>query len=373
MPLIDDEGNLFGVVNVIDALAVVLLLAVLVAGIAFVGVLGNGEPETRYATVDLGGQPDYVADRVSEGDTVRVDGSSHNLTVTDVYVTPAMDGGGGNQSQVTVRAEINGQTVEIEDRDEPVFEYAGERLRLGTELAIETDDYTATGRLTSLEPDGSSLAVDETPVLIESTISERTADEISENDTVTLGPYTTATITNVQLYPIGGDQYRALVGTELNTHQQGSMPTYGGQTVTVGSQISLSPDGYDLNGEVVRRGSDQEIGNSTTVNAEVKVENIRPEVADEFSAGMTETVRGETLVTVQSVDTEAADTVLESESGEIFLREHPKNEDVTLSVELQTRQTDTGVRFHGDSLRTGDSVVLDFGTTTVSGTVTQME
>ncbi|MBZ6496474.1 DUF4330 family protein [Natrinema longum] len=373
MPLIDDEGNLFGVVNVIDALAVVLLLAVIVAGIAFVGVLGNGEPETRYATVDLGGQPDYVADRVSEGDTVRVDGSSHNLTVTDVYVTPAMASNSGNQSQVTVRTKINGETVEVDDRDERVFKYAGERLRVGAEVAMDTDDYTTTGRLTSLESDGSSLTVDETPVLLESTISDRTAEEISENDTVTLGSYTTATITNVRLYPIGGDRYRALVGTELNTHQQGSMPTYGGQTVTVGSQINLSPDGYDLNGEVVRRGSDQEIGNSTTINAEIEIENIQPAVADEFSVGMTETVRDETLVTIQSVDTEAADTVLESESGEIYLREHPKNKDVTLSVELQTRRTDTGVRFHGDSLRTGDSVVLDFGTTTVSGTVTQIE
>ncbi|WP_255681880.1 hypothetical protein [Natrinema sp. SYSU A 869] len=40
---------------------------------------------------------------------------------------------------------------------------------------------------------------------------------------------------------------------------------------------------------------------------------------------------------------------------------------------MQTRRTDTGVRFHGDSLQTGDTVVLDFGTTTVSGTATQME
>ncbi|PCR90461.1 DUF4330 family protein [Natrinema ejinorense] len=374
MPLIDDEGNLFGIVNVIDALAVLLLLAVLVAGVAFVGVLGSdGESETRYATIDLGGQPDYVADRVAEGDTVRADGSSHNLTVTDVYVTPSMTSDGGNQSQVLVRAEINGQAADLEDREEPVFEYAGKRLRVGSELAIQTDEYTATGRLTNLEPDGSTLSLDETPVLLESTISDRTADEIAEGDSVTLGPYTTATITNVKLYPVGGDQYRALVGTELNTHQQGSMPTYGGQPVTVGSQISLSPGGYDLSGKVVRRGTDQESGESTTVDAEIELENIQPAVADEFSSGMTETVRGETLVTIQSVDTEAADVVLESESGEIYLREHPKNKDVTLSVELQTRRTDTGVRFHGDSLRTGDRVVLDFGTTTVSGTVTQIE
>ncbi|QLK26832.1 DUF4330 domain-containing protein [Natrinema zhouii] len=378
MPLIDDEGNLFGVVNVIDALAVVLLLAVIVAGITFVGVLGSdsggeSEPETRYATVDLGGQPDYVVDRVSEGDTVTVNGSSNGHTITDVYVTPVNTENGGSQAQITVRVAVNGKAVEVEERDDPIFQFAGKHPRAGDSLTVETGDYTASGHLTSLESEGESLSTDKTPILLESTLSESTVDELDEGDTVTLGPHTTATITNVQLYPASGDQYRALIGAELSTLQQGSMPAYGGQTVTVGSQISLSPGSYDLTGDVVRRGTDQEVGEPTTTGAQIELENVHPEVADEFQAGMTETVRGETLVTVQSVETEPAAVVLESEDGNIYQREHPRNKDITLSVELQTQRTDTGLRFHGQSLQAGNNVTLDFGTTTVEGSVAQLE
>jgi len=34
--LLDDEGNLFGLINIIDALAVLLVLAVVIAGAALV-------------------------------------------------------------------------------------------------------------------------------------------------------------------------------------------------------------------------------------------------------------------------------------------------------------------------------------------------
>ncbi|MFC7231557.1 DUF4330 family protein [Saliphagus sp. GCM10025308] len=71
MELIDDEGKLFGRVNVVDALVVLILLAVVVAGIAVVGVLsGDAEPETRYATIDLGPQSEHVAEQISEGDVM---------------------------------------------------------------------------------------------------------------------------------------------------------------------------------------------------------------------------------------------------------------------------------------------------------------
>ncbi|MFP8953829.1 DUF4330 family protein [Natrialbaceae archaeon A-arb3/5] len=373
MPLIDDEGNLFGVVNVIDALAVVLLCAVLVAGIAFVGVLGtDGEPETRYATIDLGEQPDYVVDRVSEGDTASPEGTEHNLTVTDVYVTPSA-AEDEPQPHVAVRAEVNGERIEDGD-GASTFEFAGEHLRVGSDLDFDTDDYVTSGEVTDLSADDASLGIEETPVLLESTVSETTANEIEEGDTVELGPHTTATMTDVQLYPLSGDQYRTLVGVDLAALQQGSTTTYGGQPVTVDSSLQLHFDSYDLDAEVVRRGTDSQAGEpTTTTTAEMELENVRESVANGLEAGMTETVRGETLATIQSVERQPADVVLESEDGDIHLREHPTNEDVTLTVELQTRETDTGLQFHGESLSENEEIVLDFGTKTVEGVVLELE
>lgn len=373
MPLIDDDGNLFGVVNVIDALAVALVIAVLVAGVAFVGVLGaDSEPETRYATVDLGPQPDYVADQIDEGDTTIVDGHGHNATVTDVYVTPAIDPENSTQSHVTVRTAVNGELVYDDTRDQHVFEYAGERLRSGSSLTLDTDDYVADGEVTNLDPDGTSLPVTKTEVLIDANVTDSTASEIDVGDTIQAGSHTVATVTDVQLYPDSTDRQRALVGLELVTLDRGSTPTFGSQSVSVGRELHLAPGNYELTGEVVRRGATTEPGEPMATVVDVDLENVRPSVADGLEVGMTETVRGETLATIRSIDREPAQVVIETEDGNVHFQEHPVNEDVTLTVELESRQTESGLRFHGESLREGTTITLDFGTQFVEGEVTRI-
>ena len=61
--IIDDEGKLFGLINVVDALVVLVVLAIVVAGIALIAVPGS--EDTRYATVDMGTQPDHVAGQIT--------------------------------------------------------------------------------------------------------------------------------------------------------------------------------------------------------------------------------------------------------------------------------------------------------------------
>jgi len=54
MPIIDEEGQLFGTVNVVDALVVLLFLVFGLAGTALVlDGSGGSLDETRYATLNL--------------------------------------------------------------------------------------------------------------------------------------------------------------------------------------------------------------------------------------------------------------------------------------------------------------------------------
>lgn len=89
--------------------------------------------------------------------------------------------------------------------------------------------------------------------------------------------------------------------------------------------------------------------------------------------GQSQTVGDETVATIQSVESEPATVVLESEDGELHEREHPQNMDVTLIVELRTSETATGVSFQGQQLSLGSSIVLTFDTMTVEGEVRSLE
>jgi len=366
--VIDDEGNLFGRINVIDALAILLVFAVVVAGIAVVGVgFSGGEPETRYATVDLGTQPDYIIDRLSAGDVMAIDGQ--NITVTDTYATPTA--GASSNTTLYARVELEGVRQEGQFGD-PQFVFGGEPIRPGDQLTLESTDYIVDGELTTVEPEGTELAVETTAVLTETTVPALTADAITEGDTFRVGTYTLATIRHVQPYPIGDDRYRVQVGVDLKTLQIDSRPEFAGQPVTLSSNIPMRFDTYALTGNVIERGTTTPRGETDSTTAILKLENIDPDVADGLTANMTETERGETLATIQAVSSQPADIVLESEDGNIYGRSHPKNRDVRLRVELQTVQTESGTRFHGTSLREGDSVRLDLGDIAVSGTVTRL-
>ncbi|SDJ67835.1 DUF4330 family protein [Natronorubrum texcoconense] len=275
MPLIDDDGNLFGAVNVIDAIVVVVLLAVVVAGIAVVAALGGGESETRYATIELENQPDYVVERMDEGDVATFDGSEDSITVTDVQITPSpADEGNSSQPDVTIRAEVDGERIEDEDREEDRFQVAGNPLMLGNEIQLNMGTYTTTGTVSDLGQEGETL-------------------------------------------------------------------------------------------------SDAEA--TSTTRAAVELENVRPSVADGLGEGMTETMRGETVATVEDVESEPASVVLQSEDGNIYEREHPQNRDVTMVVELQTTETETGIEFRGERLGVGSSIVLNFDGMNVQGEVSAVE
>jgi len=275
MELIDDEGNLFGRINVIDALAILLVIAVAVAGIAVLAPGSNdttdemdtAEPEpvseTRYATVDLGTHPNRIANQITTGDTVERNG--HNLTVTDVYVAPTNP----TTAAVVVRAELDGELVETESNTTR-FVFAANQSRVGDSITIETDDYTVRGPIQRLDDDGRSL----------------------------------------------------------NTEYQ-----------TVGVEFT----------------------------------NINQDIARAITEGTTQTRRGEPVITVESVTTQPAEIVSQNEDGEFRVQQHPTNRDVSLTVELRTLETESGPRFYGGPLRLGNSIRLDLGTTTVTGTISGFE
>ena len=140
MEILDEKGRLFGVVNVIDALAVLLVLAVVAAGAALVlGSEPEPEPEfaSTHATLDLGTQPDYIVAQLNEGDTYSP-GGTDNLTITDVRLEPRTNG----QTAAVVRVEL-----ETELTADDTFLYNDGPPRLGRTLQIVTDEYQVEGTL----------------------------------------------------------------------------------------------------------------------------------------------------------------------------------------------------------------------------------
>jgi len=367
MDLLDDQGRIFGLVNVIDLLAVLFALSVVVAGVALVFSSGasdtTSDTVTRYATLDLGTQPAYVATLVTEGDTVAPD-DTENLTVTDVYATPADDG-----RHLYARVRLNGT---VADEDDAVT-YGGDPLRVGRDLSLATPDYATGGTITAVDDANPDLPVGETDVLLRTDLTAADVDAIRAGDEYRIDGHRVGTVRSVTAYRTGDPgRVTAYVGVTYRTYDASDGPRVAGSPVREGTTLPVETDAYAFAGQVVRRGATEPRGEQATRTVRLAVENADPDLADGLRSGMTERIRGETVAELTSVDTEPATVVLTSQDGNVYRRDHPVEEDVTMTADLRVRETNAGVQFKGAPLRRGRTVTLDFGTVTVEATVVEV-
>jgi hypothetical protein len=85
---------------------------------------------------------------------------------------------------------------------------------------------------------------------------------------------------------------------------------------------------------------------------------------------MSESFDGRTLAQITDVAVEPTTVVLTTEGGEIVARDHPRLKDVTLRATLSVRETASGVRFKGETIQQGSTVMLDLGSVTISAQIT---
>lgn len=466
MALLDEDGRLFGMVNVVDALVVLLVLAVVAAGAALVFSDGSEEarePEKRYATLDMGTQPSYVANLISEGDSETR--NRNNLTVTDVYLTDQ-----GDEKRVLVRVRL-----ESPPNEDGPFTFNGAPLRVGRSLKISTERYSASGRLTAVGEQDPELSLVNKSVLVEGRVSMEEAEMLSAGDKMVRGNTTIASVNEFQLYGTNnpnerraivlvdvlayrndgrlrfgstplqlgrsvelntgdyslsgsilrvgagelptserdvllrtrvsadeaaqlsvGDEYEVngqtvatvqsvdayatgnperrllYVGVTYVTYEPRAEPQFAGQVVREGAKLPFRTDAYEFQGRVVRENALEQRGEETTRTVTLEIENAQPDVVDSLEPGMRERVNGETIAVISNVSAEPADLVLTSDDGNVYLREHPVKKDVSITAEIQVRESVNGVSYKAEPIRPGDTILIDLGTITIRATVTSL-
>lgn len=362
MNVIDDQGRLFGLINVIDALVIFVVVAVVVAGLVFVFTAGpdtSPDTTTRYVTLDLGTQPAYVSTLVTESDVVE-SSERGNLTITDVYVTDSSDG-----RHLYVRAMISAET-----NNQNNLLYDGGPLRVGRELSLETDEYETSGTITDIDSSGSDLPISNTDVLLRTTTGIDLIQSLKENTVYRVDGHTVATIRSVTAYRTANpEQVQAYIGITYRTYQTNDGPQFAGQTVRRGATLPFESNAYPFEGTVLRVGSLSQRGRVSTRTVQLEMENVDPDLASSLHEGLTEGVGDDIIAEVTAVEVEPATVVLTSQDGNVYRREHPVNKDVTITAEIRVREAWAGPRFKADEIQQGRTIVLNFGTVAIEAEV----
>lgn len=244
--IIDEKGRVFGLINVIDVLVIILVLAMVIGGIAVVMALGTassetGETETKHLTVDLGEQPLSVAERIQSGETWTLQDNSE-LTITDVFRS-----GHVNESATVVvraRADVRSASQGIE--------LGNEQVRIGTKLDLRSATSQASGTVTAIDEEGETLAIEDRTVTVETTVSTAVANAIDVGDEYRIGGETVATIEAVESSPAeAGNRQHVTAEIRVVALEQGETRHFANKPLRIGATVPFKTNDYQFTGEIV--------------------------------------------------------------------------------------------------------------------------
>lgn len=273
LPIVDEDGRLFGRVNLLDLVVIVGVVTVAIAGLSLAssgsGGLSATETTTTNVTLDFGPQPEGVGRAVAVGDTYSP-GQNARLEVTDVFRTNR-----GENVGLVVRAELTGIP------SGGGMTYDGAPLRVGRDLRVTTDGYSITGRVASVGR-GTSLRTNRTTVTTRATVSPAQAEVVDAGTTVRRAGQRILTIDDVVLQSRRNSRtYVLLAEVTLTTLWIDGAERYGGAKVVRGRNLVLSTDEYEIDGTITSIGSDLRQETTTVVIAD----RVSAERASTYVAG----------------------------------------------------------------------------------------
>ncbi|AAV46461.1 unknown [Haloarcula marismortui ATCC 43049] len=339
--LLDEDGNLFGLVNVVDALAALLVIAVVVAGAALVlqPEPEPPDPNTTNVTLDLGTQPSYIVTEITEGDTYSPGGDS-KLTITDVHLTPQ-----DNQTRVILRATLQGPP------DGDSLTYVNAPARLGRPLTIATSRYEVDGQIRAVGGDN-SFTQEDTTVVLRDTMATAEARDVTPGDEIRLSGRTVATIEDVAAYTTeNSTEQTVFVEAELDTHRQRSDRRFGGTQIRRGQTVTLPAEDYTFDGRIEKVDS----GLQPTTTDVLLETTVDAETAGRIAAGDITTVGGYEAAEVRTVTT--------------YATQNPDRKRVLVGLSLATLENAGRQQFGSVAVQRGNNITISTESYALSGTI----
>ncbi|QLD86848.1 DUF4330 domain-containing protein [Natronomonas halophila] len=242
MELIDEQGRLFGRVNIVDVLVVVFALAIVVAGAALVFGGTDNRDSTRDAEAPekqtLHVTAVATGNAAVQFDPTEIDVDGTSASITDVHRTPAQ--------RVYFRIALDG--VETEEG----FRFGGNSVRVGDRFTI-SDNTTRTAAFIIERGTSSSFDNRTTTATLAATIRTPVADAISEGDQQFVGDMPVATITGVDRTAVNETHTRLRVRVDFETRVVEGTPYYGGAPIRLGQTIHVRTSDYEFEADVIER------------------------------------------------------------------------------------------------------------------------
>ncbi|QIO20887.1 DUF4330 family protein [Haloarcula sp. JP-L23] len=248
--IIDENGALFGRVNVVDAVVVLVVLTVLLAGTALVLDRGNSDVSntkpTKYATVSYAVPLTSGAAAIESGETLDPAPTGEPLEVVGVTRSFAPGGEAHVVSRVAYTGPLSAQWVWgdgiVRDDTRPLYG--------GDETAVIANGYRTRADVLAVNQTTATLPTSRVSVVI--SVNESVARSVETGATARVDDHTVATVERVGDGP-AADGKRA-VTLELRTWARDGTPWFGGSPLRVDNRVTVVTDDAVVSGRLQRVG-----------------------------------------------------------------------------------------------------------------------
>ena len=147
MDIIDEDGHLFGLINIVDALVVLLVVAVLISGLVLIFDDTDDDTEIISVNITVERAPAYIAERIEIGNI------SKDMTITEKSVSSAEIVVRDSDGELHIREHPTDKTVNLQvklhiKRSSRGVQFRGNPMRVGTEITIDDGKVKFTGNVT---------------------------------------------------------------------------------------------------------------------------------------------------------------------------------------------------------------------------------
>lgn len=270
MPIIDEDGDLFGVANAVDIIIVIVVL-IMASGFGFMAVSGQSQPEDTILT-------QTVTVQIEENGTEIEDLETGPISNPDIIAIHNIDR--RHESDALSKTTLTVQ-LRINSTEEGLPRFDGERLYLGRELELELNADTITGTVTgaseperieriptptTTQPDTTTAipTSSETPTTkttstsateshvftIETTLNPARADKVTE------GPVAAPDVNAIQEKTVlaeNGSATQLALQIELEVMEQDGKQFFRGVSVQEGTAIKLELESGTIEGTITER------------------------------------------------------------------------------------------------------------------------
>jgi len=160
-----------------------------------------------------------------------------------------------------------------------------------------------------------------------------------------------------------------MVEAALQTYTQQGDRHFGSTPVRRGQTVTLPTAEYSISGTIQQVDSGLDRSSLANRTVTLQMTDVREEYANTIHSGMTETTNGNTVATITDVDREPAPVIASADDGTVVVSDHPILRDVTITADLQVRETASGIQFKGQRIQQGSTIFLDLGIVTVRASV----